>query len=198
MRSHQSVHPITAIVYSDGRAVDPLVRMIVNHLKSRGAAVAGFVQWDEPRYGRRRCDMMLEEMSSGERIGISVDRGPQARGCMLDVDELSRAESLAVAALDTQPELLVINKFGKTEAEGGGFRPLLAEAVSRGVPILIAVPRRNLDAWRNFAAGLATDFAIEQLASDGQELCSQLGFAALARVRPASHVLSKTEYGSTR
>jgi hypothetical protein len=178
MRSHQSAHQLAAIVYTDGRAVDPLVRMIVNHLKSRGAAVADFVQWDEPHYGRRRCDMMLEEMSSGERIGISVDRGPQARGCMLDFDELSRAESLAVAALDTQPEFLVINKFGKTEAEGSGFRGAISMHGATS-PL-----------------GLPPIFAIEHLATDVQALCSQLGFVALARGRPASHVLIKTEYGS--
>lgn len=185
MNNDQEQHPLTAIVYTDGRTADRVVGLIADYLTKRGTAVAGFVQRNEPRHDRRRCDMVLEEMSSGERIGISQDRGPQARGCMLDVDELLRAEALAMAALEAKPDLLIINKFGKTEAEGGGFRTLLAEAVTRGVPVLIAVPRRNLDAWRVFAAGLATDFEIEHLAGDVAELCHQLGFVGPGRGRLA-------------
>ncbi len=193
MSSDQAENPLTAIVYTDGRTVDQVIRLIADYMTKRGAAVAGFVQRDEQRHDRRRCDMVLEEMTSGERIGISQDRGPQARGCMLDVDELLRAEALAMAALEAKPDLLIINKFGKTEAEGGGFRRLLAEAVTRGVPVLIAVPRRNLDAWRVFAAGLATDFEIEHLAGDVAELCHQLGFVGPARGRAASPGRSKIE-----
>ena len=55
------------------------------------------------------------------------------------------------------PQLLVLNKFGKVECDGGGLRDLIASAIDRGIPVIIGVPRRNLDAWRNFAG----EFAVE-------------------------------------
>jgi hypothetical protein len=169
--------PITAILYSEGRDVDPLMARIASDLARYDLALAGFVQLNQPRAGRRRCDMVLEELASGERIGISEDRGPHARGCHLDVGELLRGLQLARAALADAPDLLVINKFGKTEGEGGGFRPLIADALAIGVPVLIATPWRNIDGWRRFSEGLAREVRIEDLSADPSGLLSALGFS---------------------
>lgn len=168
--------PITAIVYSDSNAIDALMRTLADYLIGQGFALAGFVQRNQLCPGRARCDMILEELSSGERFGISEDRGPHARGCMLDVDELLRAVASAARGLDAGADLVIINKFGKTESEGGGFRPLIAEALAREVPVLIAVPFRNLDGWRLFAETYSADHPIEVLASDAASVCGQLGF----------------------
>lgn len=175
--------PITAIVYDDGRAIDPLMRGIAEALQEQGVPLAGFVQINQPRPGRSRCDMILQELASGVRVGISQDRGEHARGCMLDVDELLRAASLAMQALDRRPALLVINKFGKTECEGGGFRALIAEALARDIPVLIAVPGHNIAEWRVFADGLTSDHAIDTLPAGAEEVCRHLGLA----VRETAH-----------
>ncbi|MGL4241928.1 MAG: DUF2478 domain-containing protein [Beijerinckiaceae bacterium] len=167
--------PVTAILYSEGREVDPLMRRLAAHLEGAGCALAGFVQRNEERLGRRRCDMVLEDLASGALVGISQDRGPHARGCMLDVGELLRGMELAMAALESAPDLLMINKFGKTEGEGGGFRPLIAEAVARGVPVLVAVPLRNIDSWRLFAGGLAKEIDVAALNGGDAALLAALG-----------------------
>lgn len=154
--------PITAILYSDGREVDPVMVRLSHALQQTGVRMAGFIQSNHPRAGRR-CDMALQEISSGEIISISQDRGPLARGCHLDVSELLRGMQLGRQALAQKPDLLLINKFGKTEGEGGGFRPLIAEAIELGVPVLIAVPWRNIDSWRAFSGELSTEVAIDDL-----------------------------------
>jgi nucleoside-triphosphatase THEP1 len=155
--------PITAILYSEGRDVDPVMARLASRLAESGVRIAGFVQCNLPRADRRRCDMALQEISSGEIIGISQDRGPLARGCHLNVSELLRGMQLGREALAQRPDLLLINKFGKTEGEGGGFRPLIAEAIELGVPVLIAVPWRNIDSWRAFSGELSTEVAIDDL-----------------------------------
>jgi nucleoside-triphosphatase THEP1 len=169
--------PITAILYSEGRDIDPLMQRIARLLESRGVRLAGFVQRNQPRPGRRRCDMLLEELASGETISISQDRGALARGCHLDVSELLRGMELGRHALSMRPDLLIINKFGKTEGEGGGFRPLIAEAVDHEVPVLVAVPWRNIEGWRLFAADLSTAIPIEQLVESDQQISAALGLA---------------------
>ncbi len=168
--------PITAVVYGEGWKIDALMRGVADCLKAGGHALAGFVQINQPRPGRSHCDMILLELASGERIGISQDRGEHARGCMLDVDELLRAGALAMQALERGPDLLIINKFGKTECEGGGFRALIAEALARDIPVLIAVPQANMDNWRRFADGLATNHPIETLSDVPSTICKAIGF----------------------
>jgi nucleoside-triphosphatase THEP1 len=185
--------PITAIIYSDSGAIDALMRAVADHLFGQGYSLAGFVQRNEPCPGRARCDMILEELSSGERFGISENRGVHARGCMLDVDELLKAVAAATRGLEAGVDLVMVNKFGKTESEGGGFRPLIAEALEREVPLLIAVPYRNLDAWRLFAEAYTTDHPIEALTGDAAGICSRLGLCAAANKHGAS-LLSSMEF----
>ncbi len=167
--------PIVALLYSEGRQVDPIMEMIARYLTEAGCALAGFLQRERPRIGRSRCDMVLEELASGEAIAISQDRGPNARGCRLDMGEMLRAMRIASEALAQRPDLVIINKFGKTEGEGGGFRPLIAEAMEAGVPILVAVPWRNIDGWRSFAGEFAVEHRAEDLANDAAAACRQLG-----------------------
>ncbi len=128
-----------------------------------------------PRPGRHRCDMVLQELASGEVIGISQDRCPLARGCHLDISELLRGMELARRALAQKPDLLFINKFGKSEGEGGGFRPLIADAVALGVPVLVAVPWRNIDSWRLFSGELSTEIALEHLAGSEMRISTFFG-----------------------
>lgn len=167
--------PIIAILYHEGRDVDPVMRRIANRLSGQGFSLAGFIQRDEWRPDRPRCDMILEDLSGGQSIQISEDRGAGARGCRLDASELLRAMAAARVAIATRPDLLIVNKFGKTESEGGGFRDLIAEAVAQKVPVVVAVAWRNIDNWRRFAGEFAVECRVEDLPSDDAGLCRFLG-----------------------
>ncbi len=179
---------ITALIYADSALADQALRRIVRQFEAAGRRLAGVVQRDTPRAGRTGCDMTLEELSTGTSIEISHDRGPQARGCRLDLGEMARAIQLASMALRASPDLLVLNKFGKTEVEGGGFRALIAEAIDRGVPVLIAVPYRNIDPWRAFVGDLAREI---HLTSAENEL-------ALDHLCPAGAVPEPLQPGTGR
>ena len=71
----------------------------------------------------------------------------------------------------------MINKFGKTEANGGGFRALIADALAREIPIIIAVPENNLPQWQTFAAGLTINHDLEALPGDPQQMALSLGLS---------------------
>lgn len=169
--------PITAILCSEGRDAASLMLRIVRHLSASGVRSAGFIQRDIERPGQCRCDMMLEDLATGAVIAISENRGPEARGCRLDTHALMEAVAATERALLAAPGLLVVNKFGKTEAEGGGFRPVIADAVGRGIPVLTAIPWRNIDGWRRFAGSLAAEHKLADLdvESSAEVLCRRLG-----------------------
>lgn len=152
--------PITAIRYENGGEIENVLAGIADDLKARGYRVVGFVQRDRPREGRSDCDMILEDLVTGRDFNIAEDRGPGARGCKLDVSALLAAGELAATALESGADILILNKFGKSEHEGGGLRPLIARAIELGVPILIAVPQRNWATWECFSGGMAMEFNI--------------------------------------
>ena len=167
--------PITALVYTDSDAADRALRDIAIAFIEEGYRLAGLVQINTPRPGRSRCDMMLEELGSGDHLAISQDRGPEARGCALDIGQLLSAMERVRKALAAAPDLVILNKFGKAEAEGGGFRPLIVEAIESGLPLLIGVPWRNIESWRLFSDPYARELTVESLTRTGGWLTKQNG-----------------------
>lgn len=147
---------IAAIPYAEGAYPDHLLEGLARELQGAGHILAGVIQHDLTRRDRSRCDMALEDLTSGIIIGLSEDRGPAARGCRIDPDGLAKAAALIDRALQqASPVLLIVNKFGKIESEGGGLREAIAAAVCAGIPVVVGVPMRNLDAWEAFAGALA-------------------------------------------
>ena len=153
-------YPILAIVYSDGLAADRFISDLGYRIRDAGIAVAGIVQHNKFIRDRTKCDMAVEELASGVVLQLSEDRGEEARGCRMDRGALSEAAALISTSLKNEPELLVLNKFGKLEAEGRGLRDTLSDAVQLGVPIVVGVPYRNIEQWRVFTGGLAEECAL--------------------------------------
>lgn len=149
---------IAAIVYSDGLYPDRVIARAIEPLCAAGLPLAGTLQVEAVAAGRHPCDMILEELASGEVHAIAEHRGREARGCRLDVGLLTEiGEAVLQSLRDDQPRLLVVNKFGKIEADGGGLRQAVAEAVDLAIPVLVGVPARNLDRWRAFVGPLAVE-----------------------------------------
>jgi nucleoside-triphosphatase THEP1 len=157
---------IAALVYADGIYPDRVIARAIEPLRERGVALAGALQLESTDLpGRHPCDMILQDLSSGEVTAIAEHRGSEARGCRLDVCLLTDlAEAVACSLHSEEPRLLVVNKFGKIEADGGGLRGAIAEAADLGIPVLVGVPARNLDRWRAFAGPLAVELPVEPAA----------------------------------
>lgn len=154
---------IAAVVYpvSEGAHADTVLSEVARDLKSRGLQIAGAVQHNTHNGDRCRCDMTLEDLASGTLVKISEDRGPEARGCRLDSMALEEIVGLVCSSLDGRPDLMVVNKFGKREAEGSGFRAAIEQALDSGVAVLTAVSTTNLAEWENFADGLDERLPLE-------------------------------------
>lgn len=157
----QSSSNILAVVYTDGLAADKFLAGWGYALRAAGFTVAGIVQLNTFERDPGKCDMVVEELFSGTLLQLSEDRGKEASGCRLDRGILAEAVGLLLTALEEKPDILVLNKFGKVEAEGEGLRDVLAKAVELGVPILVGVPFRNLDQWHLFAGEMAEECPVD-------------------------------------
>jgi glycosyltransferase involved in cell wall biosynthesis len=100
--------------------------------------------------------MDVQVLPDGPVLRISQDLGPSARGCRLDPTALETAVGLVAASLAGGADVLIINKFGKHEAEGRGFRAVIAEALALGIPVIVGVNGLNLASFEEFAGGLAS------------------------------------------
>lgn len=153
---------LLAVTYSDGFAADRLIAANAYRLRDDGVKIAGLVQINTDVPGRTKCDMAVEELYTRTRFQLSEYRGPAARGCRLDHTRLTDAAGLLMDVFDRDLDLIVLNKFGKVEAEGGGLRDLIGRAMLLGIPLIVGVPYRNLDQWRHFAGGLSDECEVSQ------------------------------------
>lgn len=155
-----------AYVTSSARgATDRLLSAFARRLQADGVRLAGVVQSNRDCPDGQACDMDLRLLPHGPEIRISQSLGAGSSGCRLDTSALEQAVGLTGPALEQGPELLMINKFGKHEAEGRGFRPLIGEALMRGIPVLLGVNAGNMAAFLDYAGGAA-----EAVAPDADSL----------------------------
>lgn len=143
---------------------DLLLERLARRLAARGLRLCGTVQTNT-ECADGLCDMDVQVLPDGPVLRISQSLGAGARGCRLDPAALETAVGLVGARLRGGADLLMINKFGKQEAEGHGFRDVIAEALAMEVPVLVGLNGLNQDAFDAFAQGLA-----ERLAPDPDAL----------------------------
>ena len=122
---------------------DLLLHDFATRAAARGLRLCGTVQVNTDCGPGRPCDMDVRVLPDGPVIRISQSLGAGARGCRLDPEALEQAVATAEARLADGADLVIVNKFGKHEADGRGFRTLIAEAVARDVPVIMGVNGLN-------------------------------------------------------
>jgi len=147
---------------------DRLIAALADMLQARGFRVTGTVQTNRARDGAVHSDMDLWLLPNGPEIRISQILGEGSTGCRLDAGALEGAVA-EVARRLSGAEVLIVNKFGRQEAEGRGFRSLVGDALEQGIPVIIGVNPDYLPAFEEFAVGSA-----ERLPSDPSSILDWL------------------------
>lgn len=144
------------VMVSDRGETNRLLTTVAQELQAKGLQLAGAVQSDTECAPEGKCDMDLQILPNGPVIRISQSLGAQSRGCRLDPVALEQAVGLTEAQLSgAVPDLVILNKFGKHEAEGRGFRSTVAKALEAEVAVLVGVNVANIEAFNVFTAGMA-------------------------------------------
>ena len=146
---------------------DELLHRFARQMLARGCKVRGLVQVNTERGGDHPCDMDVQVLPDGPVFRISQSLGKGSRGCRLDPQTLEMSVAAVETSLAEGADLIILNKFGKQEAAGRGFRDVLAQAVAAGVPVIVGLNALNEHAFEEFACGLADRCApsIEALTS---------------------------------
>ncbi|GAA6198886.1 DUF2478 domain-containing protein [Aquicoccus sp. SU-CL01552] len=143
------------VVVSGQGDAGPILREVAARLDAAGVAVAGAIQSQGSADAQGRCHMELRVLPGDAPVRISQDLGALSQGCRLDPDGLERAVAMVGRALEAGPQIVIVNKFGKQEGEGRGFRSLIGTALMAGVPVLLAVAEGDLERFLAFAETLA-------------------------------------------
>ena len=168
------------IIAESPGAADRCLADLVDLLGGAGIPVAGVIQTNTERTDGQPADMDLGVIGTSRVIRISQTLGPGSTGCRLDPAALEEVVGLVAADLDAgRARLLLINRFGRQEAEGRGFRPLIGRALAEGVAVLTVAGSEYLEAFRAFAGGME-----DSLPADAAALCDWCREACAVPVSP--------------
>ena len=142
---------IAAIRYAPGQPVRDVLDGFIAHLKGLGVEARGLVQERAAGHGMDAIDIR-----TGERIPLKrpsqyeMDKGL----CSLNLSQLAEATMVLRRALEENAEAVLVERFGKTERDGGGLADDLLALMAAGVPTVVSVPEEEMDAWKRFSGGL--------------------------------------------
>ncbi len=157
-----SYYPLAAIHFED-TDIDGLLTSVATTLAAKGHRVRGALQSRGPALGECHCaDMSLTTLGSNRTFRISQPLGNGSRGCRLHPGALAECSLFLEHELEQGADLLILNRFGRGESEGRGFRDLIGKAMLLNVPVLTAVRPTYADPWAEFGAGLACDLPADR------------------------------------
>ena len=149
-----------AYTIAPGRGdTDLLLFGVAEALMADGFRPSGIVQINTEMPEGGICDMDVRVLPDGPIIRISQTLGREARGCRLNPEALENSVVMVQDTLSKGADCLIVNKFGKHEADGRGFRPVIAEALEKGIPVLVGLNRMNAEQFHAFTDGMAVEVA---------------------------------------
>ena len=160
---HQS-QPIAMVQGADSSVIQQLFRDFIAR-QPKSLRIAGLIESGNcktPSEGR------LVNIADGRDFALFQELGAGSVACALDAESVIDASSRVCADIARGCDLVVLNKFGKLEAENRtGLIPAFAAAIEAGIPILTSVSPKFAQAWSAFAAPMFNVLPPEMEALDG-------------------------------
>ncbi|KAB2749107.1 MULTISPECIES: DUF2478 domain-containing protein [Brucella] len=158
---------LAAILAAKDVPVDQLLAGVAHRARQAGLRVAGFLQHRESNTDECCRDIEIEHIGTGVTQIISQSLGSGSKGCRLDPAALADVAGSLLAELDSGADMLILNRFGKGETEGHGFRSIIEIAYARQIPVLTVVRETYVEGWNDFAGDCGVLLAPDSQATLG-------------------------------
>lgn len=141
---------IAAVVCGAGQRAEFMLALVSHEARARGLRVVGSIQ---SRAGAGPGPLALARLGEDETVALPSPRvagGDCAALARLLAGETQRLVARVRAGVD----LVVVGRFGRLEARGEGYWPLMVAAHATCTPLLVGVPAAAAEAWRERSRGM--------------------------------------------
>ncbi len=140
---------IAALANREGRDSQALLVEAAARWRAAGARVVGVLAEDSEVEGV--CSAaFLRDVASGRRFSIQLDAAPAGTRCHLDTAGIGEACAGLIPQI-ADADIVLLSKFGKTEAVRQGLWAAFHGAIAAGKPLLTTVSPKHAVAWAAFA-----------------------------------------------
>lgn len=145
---------IAALRGGSGAPIQNVLADFAERRRREGMRVAGVIEETRCAEPGMCKNLGVRDLVSGETISISQRLGVGSKACNLDPFGLATACARVEEAIDDGAQIVILSKFGKSEAARGGLYDAFRAAIYADVPVVTTVPAIMLDDWERFAEGL--------------------------------------------
>lgn len=139
-----------ALSGAEGPKLQALLADAADGLKAAGLRVAGTLAETHGMPHLACSAGFLRDIGSGQAYAMFLGAPPPGTTCHLDAAGVEGA-CAAVLGQIAGSDVVVLSKFGKLEAQGGGLAPAFLAAMAAGKPILTSVSDLHWAAFHRFA-----------------------------------------------
>ncbi len=151
---------IAVVQGAPGPVVQELFRTLAERWQPR-AKIVGALAEDHGLPDRACTAGYLCSLADGSRYSMFEDLGSGSQACHLAGNGAVSAAAAVARDIAAGCDRVILSKFGKLEAAGGGLRDAFAAAIDAGVPLLTTVGLKQAEPWQEFAAPLFTPVAAD-------------------------------------
>jgi len=140
---------LAAVCSANTTDTDLRINTLVKALMASNYKVCGVLQ--KPlAMNAPRCNARLSRIDTKKQYDISQQLGGGSTSCNLDTAVLEQAAFDICTSLNKKTDLVVVNRFGKRELQGGGFRSVFERALALDTPVLTIVQDQWSSAWLEY------------------------------------------------
>jgi len=156
---------LAAVVYGADDDPDRQIIDFADDLGRSGRRVVGVVQVGRSCQSENPV-LGVVMLPRGEVVPLVGEGQRWGTGCRLETERLAGVAKRLASVIAEGPDLVIINRFGRTEAAGSGLTDLITCAVDADIPVLVAVPECRFPAWIKFSDGMNVRLACRREALD--------------------------------
>jgi hypothetical protein len=131
---------------TSGAQVQDVLRALAERWRG-SVRLAGLIAEDHGLADRACSAGFLRNIATGERFSIFHDLGPGSSVCHLDGTGALTAAQSVQRDIAAGCDLVLLNKFGKLEADGAGLFAAFRAALDAGLPLLMSLSPAFEPAW---------------------------------------------------
>jgi hypothetical protein len=142
--------PVGTVIGPDSFAIQHLFAAKAAEWRDGGAKVVGLIGEAHALPDRTCTAGLLRDIATGKSFLMYLETPPAHTTCHLDGEGVASACATLLDQI-ADSDLVVLSKFGKLEAQGGGLAAAFQAAIAAGVPVLTTVSEKHREAWGQFA-----------------------------------------------
>jgi len=156
-RTQQKAPLLAAVEVEPGfpALADQAVDSVITSLQARGLNMVGLRQRIIKAAGEG-CGVRLQSIRSGAFHKMTQDLGSGSTSCNIDSEALEQLALMLKTEVQPGVDLVIVNRFGKRESQGGGFCVVFERAIELGIPVLTMVNSTHLSSWREYGGDYVT------------------------------------------